>query len=726
VRPRLFEAFGVVLAYTWVAVFATWPLARDPLGGFYGFGNDNWGGIPYLGWLHDAYLGSESASTIDELQAPFGLTFPHHGIQPVDQLFALLFGGLDQGLGAYNAQIFASFVLAGCTMYLLARYVTGSPLAAFVAGFAYTFSPFHLAFAMQYNALASIQWIPLYLLALLVLLRTGRLLHAALAGAAFALVTAGSYYYAWFVTWFTVVVVLVLGVTAIARGRLALRRALGLAVTRGAVGVGVIAVLLTPLLVTSARAASKADSESIEHPLNEAVRYSARPWMLFAPPHDNPLVPHRVSTWIIQHLEQAPIHEQSLYIGYALLFLVGAAFLPRRLRDPERARLARRLFGAGAVVSGVIMIGPYIPLDADYWRLWSTPEETRHVPSLGWLMHEVSPIFRFFSRAFILFLACLVVIGAIGFARLEGRLGPSLGRRLGLAAVVVAIMGLEYTNAPPHVWYSDQPPPWVEAVKRLPKEATVTQYPNATGLSPRSLYYMFWQSKHRRPITQPPLDEEARALAAATSSLNDPQAGRALRDAGVRYVVVHTDLPPPSTPPYQPPLPSDSMPADTGSLNPWLAEESRTSDAIVYRVLDSPRRVSSGTLVEAGPGFGAPEGEGPTTARWLEAPEGEIRLVVAGPRRPLALRLEAASFLEPRRVDVSLDGRSIGSFDVPADTYRRVTVQLGRVGAGFHTITLRTTPGPRSIHEATGTPDFRSVSIRLRGPIEAVPARGAP
>jgi hypothetical protein len=52
-RARLLEATAVLLAYTAVAVFATWPVARDPLGGFYGFGNDNWGGIPYLGWIHD-------------------------------------------------------------------------------------------------------------------------------------------------------------------------------------------------------------------------------------------------------------------------------------------------------------------------------------------------------------------------------------------------------------------------------------------------------------------------------------------------------------------------------------------------------------------------------------------------------------------------------------------------------------------------------------------------
>ena len=61
-----------------------------------------------------------------ELQAPFGLEIPEQAVQPVDRLMSLVLGGFEQGLGAHNAQIFASFVLSGCTMYLLARYVTGS------------------------------------------------------------------------------------------------------------------------------------------------------------------------------------------------------------------------------------------------------------------------------------------------------------------------------------------------------------------------------------------------------------------------------------------------------------------------------------------------------------------------------------------------------------------------------------------------------------------------
>src|SRR5262249_29583981 len=129
---------------------------------------------------------------------------PESVIQPFDRVYALVLGGIGDGLVANNLQIFASFVLAGCTMYLLARDLTGSPLAAALAGLIFTMAPFHLAESLQYRSLLSLQWLPLFVLALLLLFRKWTKRAAALTGAAFTLVVAGSYCYAWFALWFAV------------------------------------------------------------------------------------------------------------------------------------------------------------------------------------------------------------------------------------------------------------------------------------------------------------------------------------------------------------------------------------------------------------------------------------------------------------------------------------------------------------------------------------------
>jgi hypothetical protein len=723
--PVVWEALAVLALYTGVAVFATWPLARHPLGGFYGFGNDNWGGIWVFGWIHDAYLGPERASVSPDLETPFGYQIAEHALQPLDRLLSLLLGGFDQGLGTYNAQVFLSFVLAGCTMYLLARYLTGSPLAAAVAGFAFTFSPFHLAMAMQYNALASIQWLPLYLLALLVTLRHGRLRDAALTGAAFALVAFTSYYYAWFTIWFTLIVgVVFVARLAWARHRAsaltwsAVNRFLRLGVTRVALGAAVALVLAGPFLVPSLRASSSETALEARHPLTEAVRYSARPWMFFIPPHDNPIAGDRVEPWVMSHLYDSPVHEQSVYLGYMLLAL-AAIGLWRMRREPgevaERARFARPLLVAGAIAAFVITLGPYIPLDGDYWRLWAQPNATRHLPSIGLPMFTLAPIFRFFSRADVLLSMCLAALAAIGFARLERRF-DARGARLALAGAVLTLMGLEYTNAPPHIWFDATAPPWVTAVRALPKNAKVVDYPVSSLSSPRSLYYMFWQREHGRPTVNPPGTTRSQAFAASIQSPDEAATGRALHEAGIDYAIIHTALPPQTTVPYQPGLPDDSMPANSGALNPWFQRVARTPDAVIYRVLGSPRQ-TAGAVVRPGEGFGPPEPEAGTTARWLQEPSGTLDLFVTGRPRHLTALFSLASFARPRLVSISLGRRRLATFEVPAGSYPVRPVPLGRLAAGRYVLRLEAKPGPQSIQATTGAPDPRSVSVRLREPV---------
>jgi hypothetical protein len=710
--PLALEALGVVLSYTAVAVFATWPVARDPLGGFYGFGNDSWGGIWTYDWLHEAYWGPASASFSSQLQAPFGYSIPNAALQPMDRLFALLFGGLEDGLGAHNLQIFLSFVLAGCTMYLLARYITGRPLAALIAGFIYTFSPFHLAQAMQYPALSSIQWIPLFVLALLLVLREPKLRYA--------LIAATSYYHAWFVAWFTLLV----GVAYSARlawaygrrrrlDRHIVRRFATLVASRAAVA-GAVAVLLAgPFVLSSAETVT--EGQATVHPLTEAIRYSARPWMLFVPPHDNPLFGPHVRDFVQSHLFENPVNEQSIYLGYSVLALAAIAFLAfgRLGALTARESYARWLLAAGALAGLLILIGPYLPLDREYWRLWAQPELTARVPSFGLLMFELGPVFRFFSRAYVLVSVCLAPLAAIGFARIERRLGPALPPRVAAASLVLALVGIEYTNAPPHRWVSDATPAWVRAVRSLPADATVVDYPVALVNSPRALYYLFWQREHERSTFNPPESSEATALAAAITSLDDPAAGKALRDAGFDYAIVHTRLPPPTFPPYQPVLPDDSLPVSAGAANPWLAEARRTSDGVIYKVLEVARQ-TAGMRVTGG--FDVPEPDGRLTARWLVEPVGSLMLDVSGAKRRLQTSIRLSSFARPRRVVITFDGRRLRSV-IATTSPRAFSLDLGVLAQGSYHVTLRPFPKGQSVQQTLGTPDTRVVSIRLHEPV---------
>jgi hypothetical protein len=440
--------------------------------------------------------------------------------------------------------------------------------------------------------------------------------------------------------------------------------------------------------------------------------------MFFIPPEDNPLVGDHVLPWVQNHLFESPVYEQAIYLGYTLLALGAIALLPSRYLGAlnDRARFTRPLLVVGFIAAGLIMIGPYIPFQTSYWKLWETPNATFRVPSLPWLMFRLGPEFRFFVRAFVLVSACLAMLAAIGFARLERDRRMTRARSGVLAAIVLALIALEFTNAPPHVWFSAKIPPWVAAVRKLPPNASLVEYPVASLFTPRSAYYLFWQTKTERADTNPPQTPEAQALATEIAAPDDPGAGAALHHAGIDYAVVHTRLPPATTVPFQPQFPDDSMPRNAGALNPWFELVARTPDAVIYRVRAAPV-ASSGAIVRAGSGFGASEPEGRSTARWLGERTGDLSLFVTGKRRPIDVVLTLSSFAQARRVSLTHRGRRLASFVVPGNVYTTHRVALGSLAPGRYGLTLASRPGPQSIQGTIGGPDTRAVSIRLREPV---------
>ena len=66
---------------------------------------------------------------------------------------------------AYNLMFLANFVLAGVGMYLLVLHITRRRVAAFVAGVAFAFAPYHMA-SLAHLQLLSIGWLPLLALVL--------------------------------------------------------------------------------------------------------------------------------------------------------------------------------------------------------------------------------------------------------------------------------------------------------------------------------------------------------------------------------------------------------------------------------------------------------------------------------------------------------------------------------------------------------------------------------
>jgi hypothetical protein len=710
----------------------TWPLVSRMSSGMYGFGNDNLGGVWVTEWLRQVATGPEETGFTRELQYPYGMKIDERFIQPMDRFMGYALGGINDGLFGYNIQIFLSFVLSGITMYALARYVSGSRLGAAIAGVLFMAAPLHLSLSMQYNALASVQWVPLVLLAFLVALRTRRLRDAALAGAAFALLWYTSFYYGWFGAWIVGAMLIVVAIPPLWRGlrKRRLASVIGHGIRTWAPRLGLAALVFVvfvapPLYALASDVAS--DPGAFGREFDDLYFSSVKPWMFFLPPHDNPVIGNLGEEFIYSHLLVLPLYEQAVYVGatVVVMTLVGVIF---RRGVPERARWAMPALLTCAVVAFLFTLGPYIPLNVFSVDAWMNASAEPHVYNLPWFTFQVSAGFRYYGRAWIFGAAALAVLVAVGFVVIERRV-----RWLGwwapaLAAVLVATAGLaEFINRPPTRWLGlEHDPGWVQAVEKLPKDAAIVDYPVAGWSSPRSLYYIFWQTRHDRATFNPPESPRAQRVADLIRSPDDPEAGRQLKEAGIDYAVIHTKMPPRTYPPYQPRLDDDSLPPDAGQSNPWFEHHATVGDAVIYKIADRPRSFDRAALIAFGSGFGDVENEAGSNRRWMQTDDGELTLVVGGGRRRVRFVVNMLSFGEPRRLTVLIDGRPVTTRRVPAGQYVDVRVPV-TLDAGRHTVRLKTDPGIRFIDDVLHNGDRREVSLRVGDPrIERADLVGTP
>lgn len=156
------------LAYAVLTVFMTWPIVANLATEVPG-GGDAWQHIWNLWWVKHALLTLHTNPYhTDLLYYPGGVNLYFHTLVLTAGLTAIPLQVLGLNLiTSYNLILLSTYVLAGLGAYLLCRYLTGNPWASFVGGLVFAFAPYHSAHLFGHMNLASLQWIPFYVLLLL-------------------------------------------------------------------------------------------------------------------------------------------------------------------------------------------------------------------------------------------------------------------------------------------------------------------------------------------------------------------------------------------------------------------------------------------------------------------------------------------------------------------------------------------------------------------------------
>lgn len=576
----------VLGGYILLTLALTYPVAltlftRVPAGG------DAWHNIWNLWWVKQALVDRHvDLYSTDMLYYPNGVSLYLHTLTPTAGLLSIPLQLAGANLvSVYNLVMLLSFVLGGYGAFLLCRYVGAGRWPAFVGGAVFAFSPYHFAHLYGHMNLASLQWIPFYILLLLKAvdlpgrsytgatmsredagkppLQTiapnadpGRpLLYSVGAGVLLAVNAYTDLLYAVFLVMFTGLLLAWLLLVPLERRRL---REMGLGWRAGGlravVAAGVFFLLVAPLLIPSLAEAQKGYAQPAS---NETLVYSSDVIQAFTPSEFHPIWGTAVAERVVgigPYMQQKPPSERVVFLGYGVLALGLYAGL--RLRASRKVRF----WIFAAIATWILSLGPTL----QFFGRSRVPLIGGTIPLPYALLYKLPllNVARTPSRLAVLTMLALGVLAALALtsllARRDTESQPHTGRKLTSWQYAVPAIGLpllilfEFLATP----FPTSPPGW-----NVPIYTEIATEPGRFALLELPLRplgdYMAYQTVHGKPIIggflarQPPypLLEQTPALSylldttpadgPLQSQVANGKGVAALRVLGVKYVIMH-------------------------------------------------------------------------------------------------------------------------------------------------------------------------------------------
>ncbi len=546
---RRFTAFAF-LFYLVLAVVMTWPLiwrlsSAVPMGT-----HDIWQNYWNFWWWKRALLeiGQSPYHTdmifhpvFRDAPAPLGC----HTHSPANIIWTMPVNALFGVSAALNLAVFAGFVLAGFGAWLLTREYTPSRAGAILGGIVYAYFPQHVEQSLEHLNLASIHGLPLFLWALVRVIRHGGAGRSALCGALFAL----NALFSWHLGLIAVALGIPLAIFELVKGD---RRLLAVLGNLGAAAVLALA-LVGPSLWALVDASASGEAVLRKAPVDKPID------LLFL------LIPH--SGHPLWGAAVADIHDAfRSYPSVGFVGYIGIAALSLALLSPLADRARRTPAGAHAESrsAGVrpirhatwLWVGLFVffLLLALGATLKIAGQDVDWLPMPYRWLQEI-PIFgivrvpnRFLPPA-MLALSVLVALGAGAIALLLPARFKSLFVAGAGLLLLVDFMWIPYPMRPvPR-------PEWLAELDRFPRDTIVLDIPS--GHRARAAEDMLLQTWHGRPIasgyTATPLRRVEELLERypvlrrilerypPEKAKTGPPLSAAIRELGIGVVVLHHD-----------------------------------------------------------------------------------------------------------------------------------------------------------------------------------------
>lgn len=460
-RRRWWGDLLVVAAYLGLTIGMTWPVPLGLDSHFAGQDVDVWLNPWATWWTERALLEGQSLYHTNVIFYPQGVSLAFHSFFPAVTALALLLKPWLGMVGAHNGMVILAHALSGYGMFCLVRYLSSSRRGAFFAGLVFAFLPYRMAESPRLH-LVSTQWLPLYVLFLIRLLKEGHRRHVLPAAVLFALNGLSG--------WHLMTLSIFLS-TAYLCGHVvrARRRDLRADLVNLALLAGIAGVILAPFIYPLVRETLTIPQSYVGVPLEKGRGNDLLAF--FLPPGQHPIL----GRWV------EPLHERvrnrhPAYLGITVLALTAVAGL-------AGGRRARFWIGS-ALLSVLLSLGPYLRIGGRAFDLllpWSPP-------IVGLLRHPL----RFnLTTGF-----CLAVTGGLGLSHILAR--SKRRWRHPLVGGMIALLLFEFLCLPFPTTPADVPA-YYTALASAPGDGAVLDLPMGRH---RSKLYMYYQTVHRRPLVE--------------------------------------------------------------------------------------------------------------------------------------------------------------------------------------------------------------------------------
>lgn len=528
-----YSIIPLLLLIVLVSIF-TFPLILRPFSYIPGFSStdESYGALWNFWWLKYAAQNHLSESHCPLIAAPYGISSSGSGY-PLWNFINKWLTFATNNVFAYNFEIIFSFVASAVSMYYLTLYLSTDIVCSIFSATLYAFCPYHFARAWQHLGLAQIQWMPLYILALLKLKEKPGVKNVIFTALSLFFVFSFDLYYAYFMLIATVLfIIFSLYFNWRKKAKQpAFKKTFGKFSAALFVTLVLVVLLISPNLFTIFK--NKLDYSAKEasahnpyvRPFDDLFSQSARPLSYFLPTAIHPVFGRITQGFIGSDFYGESLTEHTLYLGWVPLILAFIAF-KRRKENKKHSYIGLFTF---------LALGAWLFSQPPWWDLFGFK---LYMPT--YFMYKILPMFRAYCRFGIVVMLAVSILAGLGLMFILEKF-RSKKKKIAIVSIFFTLVLFEFWNYPPFkvidVSKTPQVYRWISQQKG---NFTIAEYP-LDAASPNEIY-KFQQTKHEKKIINGTIPATfANSVAKTITKLSNPYTAGVLKWMGVKYVLVHRD-----------------------------------------------------------------------------------------------------------------------------------------------------------------------------------------